>query len=162
MGNSVNNSNLFIAIYAFTAYLLIKAIYGAFFTKLKTFEDYQKRSAHFVSYFKARQKSINIMEKALTELNLKHEEKISALFQIGVQYHFKKDYAKAITYFDQVWGYIKKSKIPYEKMLACIVVSNYNVGNKEKAREIYHTLKNKERYDQRFEQLSYLESTIFK
>ncbi|MGB5824060.1 MAG: hypothetical protein WBH44_08270 [Proteocatella sp.] len=162
MGNNVNNSYLFIAIYIFTAYLLIKAIYGAFFTKLKTFEDYQKRSAHFVSYFKARQKAINVMESAIIDLNLKNDEKISAIFQIGVQYHYKRDYTKAITYFDQVWGYIKKSKIPYEKMLACIIVSNYNVGNKEKAREVYHILKNKGKYDPRYEQLSYLESTIFK
>lgn len=162
MGNNVNNSYLFIAIYVFTAYLLIKAIYGAFFTKLITFEDYQKRSAHFVSYFKARQQAINVIEKAIIDLNLKNDEMVSALFQIGVQYHYKRDYAKAITYFDQVWGYIKKSKIPYEKMLACIVVSNYNVGNKEKAREVYHILKNKEKYDPRYEQLSYLESTIFK
>ena len=102
------------------------------------------------------------MQMAIKNLDLNSEEKTSALFQIGVQYHFKKDYNKAVEYFDQVWDYIRKSKVPYEKMLACIIVSNYNIGKKEKAREIYHALRIKERYDPRFEQLSYLESTIFK
>ncbi len=162
MGNNGTNNYFFIAIYIFTAYLLIKAVYRAFGVKLVTFEDYQKRSAHYVSYFRARQQAINVIEMAMKNLDLKNDEKMAALFQIGVQYHFKRDYAKAAEYFDQVWGYIKKSKVPYEKMMACMIVSNYNIGNKDKAREIYHVLKTKEKYDPRYEQLSYLESTIFK
>ena len=54
MGNDVSYSYIIIAIYIFSAYLLVKAVRGAFFTKLETFEDYQKRSAHYVSYFKAK------------------------------------------------------------------------------------------------------------
>lgn len=162
MGNNTGNNYFFIIIYIFSAYLLVKAIYTAFFTKLVTFEDYQRRSAHYVSYFKARQKAIEVMERALTELDLNNEEKTSAVFQIGVQYHYKRDYKKAVEYFDKVWNYIKKSKVPYEKMLACIVVANYNLGNKDKAREIYHVLRTKEKYDPRYSQLDYLEGTIFK
>jgi len=162
MGNDVTGSYVLVAIYVFSAYLLFRAIKIAFFTKLETFDDYQKRSAHYFTYFRARNKSIEVMNRALNDLDLNAEEKNAALFQIGIQYHFKKDYKKAVEYFDQVWGYIKKSKVPYEKMLACIIVSNYNLGDKEKARTIYHTLRLKERYDPRFEQLSYLESTIFK
>lgn len=162
MGNDVTVNYVLIAIYIFTAYLLIRAIKIAFFTKLENFDDYQRRSGHYVSYFRSRNKAIETMQIALDTLELNSEEKNSALFQIGIQYHFKKDYRKAVEYFDQVWGYIKKSKIPYEKMLACIVVANYNLGEKEKARAIYHTLLLKAKYDPRFEQLSYLESTIFK
>lgn len=162
MGNSTPQNYFFILIYVFSAYLLVKAVYSAFFTKLETFEDYQKRSAHYVSYFKARQKSIDVLEMALRDLKLNNEQRTSVLFQIGVQYHYKKDYKKAVEYFDQIWNYIKKSKVPYEKMLACIVVANYNLGNKDKAREVYHILKNKEKYDPRYSELSYLEGTIFK
>lgn len=151
-----------IIIYIATIYILARAVYKAFFTKLKTFDDYQKRSAHYISYFRSRKKAIKIMELAMQNLELNKEQTTSALFQIGVHYHYMRDYKKALEYFDKVWGDIKKSKNPYEKMLACIVVSNYNVGNKEKAREIYHHLRKKESYDPRFEQLSYLEGTIFK
>lgn len=160
--NSSSYNFFIIAIYVFTLYLLTKAIYKAFFTKLVTFEDYQKRSAHFMTYFKAKNKAIKVLEDAMENLELSHADKVSALFQIGVLYHYKKDYKKAVEYFDQVWGYIKKNKTPYEKMFACIVVANYNLGNKEKAREVYHILKMKEKYDPRYDQLSYLESTIFK
>ena len=70
MGNDVSYSYIIIAIYIFSAYLLVKAVRGAFFTKLETFEDYQKRSAHYVSYFKARQKAIDVMQMAIRNLDL--------------------------------------------------------------------------------------------
>lgn len=162
MGNNNAYNYFLIAIYIFSAYLLFRAIYTAFFTKLVTFEDYQKRSFHYISYFKARKKAIDILEKTLRDFDLNNEQKNSVLFQIGVQYHYKKDYNKAVEYFDQSWNYIKKSKVPYEKMLACIVVANYNLGKKDKAREIYHILKSKVKYDPRYNELSYLENTIFK
>lgn len=151
-----------VLIYVFSIYLIARAVYKAFFTKLKTFDDYQKRAAHNVSYFRSRKRAIKTMEEAMEKLELTKEQKTAVIFQIGVHYHYMRDYKKAVEYFDQVWGEIKKSRNPYEKMLACIIVSNYNVGNKEKAREIYHYLRKKESYDPRFEQLSYLESTIFK
>ena len=37
MGNDVSYSYIIIAIYIFSAYLLVKAVRGAFFTKLETF-----------------------------------------------------------------------------------------------------------------------------
>ena len=75
------------------------------------------------------------------ELDLSEEEKSFINFQIGVNYYYKKKYEKAIEYFEVAWPYLKKAKIPYNKIYASIVVSYYDVGEKEKAREIVNEAK---------------------
>lgn len=157
------NSIFFILLYTSIGLLFLRGVYKTFFMKLETPMDYVKKANYLTSYYKLRNMAIRTLEDALVRFeNLSDEEKSFINFQIGVNYYYKKKYHKAIQYYELSWPYLKKAKIPYNKIYASIVVAYYDTGNKEKAREIYHFLIGKEKYDPRFVALTYLENSIFK
>lgn len=158
-----NNQWFFVILYIFCAWMLIRSIYKAFFLKLETVDDYMKRAHYAVSFFKARNYALRLLQKALSVFpDVSAQEFAFIHFQIGYLYFEKKDFEKAVEHFDLAWPFLKKSKLSYSRAYAALVVANYNVGNKEKAREWYHYLRRKEQSDPRFQGLSYLERSIFK
>ncbi|MGL5440614.1 MAG: hypothetical protein ACRDA4_09625 [Filifactoraceae bacterium] len=149
-------------IYFASVILIFRAVKKSFFSKLITFDDYVNRSKHFVMYFKNRTAAINVLKKALENKNISNVEKNELKIKIGILYNYKKEYAKAKLYFDEVLDYIKKEKLEFDRELASIVVVYYNLGDKETARKVYHWLRSKEKYEPRFELFSYLDNYIFK
>ncbi len=148
---------------AFCAAMVARSLYKAFFIKAETPSDYMKKAHYAVSFFKARRYSINLLQKALDTFdNLTEEEYSYIHFQIGLNQYYQKKFETAAVTFDKAWPFLKKSKIPYSRAYAAIVVSNYNIGKKEKAREIYHYLIKKQSYDPKFADLQYLEQRIFR
>lgn len=157
------NKIFFIALYSVIAAFFLKGLYKTFFMKLDSPMDYVKKANYLTSFYKMRSLAIRTLEEALEKCDFLTEEEESFInFQIGVNYYYKKKYSEAIKYYEKAWPYLKKAKIPYNKVYASIVVTYYDTGNKEKAREIYHYLIKKDRYDPRFASLSYLENSIFK
>lgn len=157
------NSTFFPLLYSAIGILFLRGVYKTFMVKPDTAMDYMTKANYLTSFYKMRGLAIKTLQEALNRFdNLSEEEKSFINFQIGVNYYYKKKYEKAIEYFEVAWPYLKKAKIPYNKIYASIVVAYYDVGEKEKAREMYHYLKNKEKYDPRFGALSYLENSIFK
>lgn len=143
--------------------MVLRSIYKTFFSKLETPQDYMKRANYAVSFFRMRNYANKVLLSALDAFDdLSEEERSFIHFQLGVNYYQQRKNEEAVKHFDIAWPYIKKAKIPYNRIYASIVVANYNIGNKDRAREIYHYLLSKEKYDPRFGALNYLESRIFK
>ena len=131
--------------------------------KLEKPMDYVQKANYLTTFYKMRSQAIKTLNRALIDFDHLTDEEYSFInFQIGVNYYNKKKYVEAVKYFDLAWPFLKKAKIPFNKIYASIVVANYDIGNKEKAREIYHFLIQKQKYDSRFASLAYLESSIFK
>lgn len=161
----MNNGNqvFFTVFYIFCAVMVARSIYKAFFAKLETPNDYMNRANYAVSFFRARNYAIKLLEKGLVSIDkLTDEENSFMHFQIGINLYAKRKFNEAAKHFDIAWPYLKKSKIPYNKIYASIVATYYNIGQKDKAREVYHYLMQKEKYDPRFGALQYLENSIFK
>ncbi|MDO5095349.1 MAG: hypothetical protein Q4D65_02215 [Peptostreptococcaceae bacterium] len=160
---SKDNQLFFTILYIFCGIMLLRSIQKAFFTKLEQPSDYMKRANYAVSFFKARNYANNLLQKALDRFDNLTEEELSFIhFQMGYNYFDKRNFEQAAKHFELSWPFLKKAKISYNKGYASLVVAFYNIGQKEKAREIYHYLRKKESYDPRFAALEYLERSIFK
>lgn len=161
----MNNSNqiFFTIFYIFCGSMVLRSIYKTFFAKVETPRDYMKKANYAASFFRMRSYANKVLFDALDRFeHLTDEERSFIHFQIGINLYQQRKNEEAVKHFDIAWPYLNKAKIPYNKIYASIVVANYNVGNKDKAREIYHYLLAKRKYDPRFEALGYLESSIFK
>ncbi len=157
------NQIFFAALYTFIGVMVLRCIYISFIIKPQTPQDYMKKANYAVSLFKARNYANKILTEALEKFeNLTEEERAFLHFQKGINDYMKRDNVSAVKNFDIAWPFLKKAKIPFSKIYASIVVANYNVGKKDKAREIYHHLMQKSKYDPRFSSLGYLEMKIFK
>lgn len=157
------NSIFFALLYLFIGAMFLRGIYKTTFMRLNSPQDYIKKAYYLTNYYRMRSLSTKTLEDALRVFPTMSEEERSFIeFQIGVNYHKKRKLDLAIQHYEKAWPFLKKAKIPFSKVYASIVVAYYDVGEKEKAREIYHFLMQKEKYDPRFAALSYLESSIFK
>ena len=159
-----NFSEIFFKLlYVTMGLMFLRGIQKTLFMKLNTPMDYVQKANYLTAFYKMRGQAIKTLQSALDNFDeLTDEENSFIHFQIGVNYFYKKKYTEAVKYFDIAWPFLKKAKIPFNKIYASIVVANFDIGNKEKAREIYHFLLNKQKYDPRFASLSYLENSIFK
>lgn len=158
-----SNQMFFTALYIFFALMLLRSIYKTFFMKLQTPQDYVKKANYAVGFFKARNYANKVLYEALDRFDTMSEEERSFIhFHIGLNLYQKRKNEEAVKHFDLAWPYLKKAKIPYNRIYAALVAANYNIGKKDKAREIYHHLISKEKYDPRFSSLQYLEKSIFK
>lgn len=149
-------------IYAFSIILVIRVIYRAFFTKLETAVDYHQRAFNYEIYFQNRNMAINLMQQALLIDKFNDVEKASFHLKIGILYFKMKKFDKAKDSFENILNYIKNEKFSYTKDLSAIVLTYYNLGEKDKARKIYHWLMSKEKYDYDFSNLRYLDTYIWK
>lgn len=157
------SSIFFKVLYIAIGLMFLRGIHKTLFMKLEKPMDYVQKANYLTTFYKMRTQAIKTLNSALNNFeNLTDEEYSFINFQIGVNYYYKKKYSEAVKYFDIAWPFLKKAKIPFNKIYATIVVANYDVGNKEKAREIYHFLMQKQKYDPRFESFAYLENSIFK
>lgn len=159
--NSLNQV-FFALLYAFIGIMAVRCIYISFFTKPIAPQEYMKKANYAVSLFKARRYANRVLLEALSLENLTEEEKAFIHFQRGFNHYMMRNNAEAVKDFEAAWPFLKKSRIPFNKAYASIVVAYYNVGKKDKAREIYHYLLQKSGYDSRFTSLQYLETRIFK
>lgn len=137
-------------------------MYRAFFGKLETVHDYHKRAANYVIYFSSKRKAIKVLDEALANPSFNEIERSSIYLQKGILYYRLKNYNKSKENFEPILKYLKKEKFPYTKELSAVILTYYNLGEKEKARELYHILKGKEKYDKGFSELSYLDRYIWK
>lgn len=149
-------------IYAFSIILLIRVIYKAFFTKLETVVDYHQRAFNYVNYFQNRTMAINLLEQALSMDKFNNVEKASFHLKIGILYFKMKKFEEAKESFENILSYIRSENFSYTKELSAIVLTYYNLGEKDKARKIYHWLLSKEKYDPDFSNLRYLDTYIWK
>lgn len=150
-----------ILIYIVSIILFSKAIYKVFFAPLKDVNGYVNKSICYVTYLKAWNSAIKVLEKGITDENLSIDDRNYLKIRIGIVYIMKKDYKKAMDYLDKNLLYIKNGKFKYTKDIASIVAVYYNFGEKEKARKIYQWLKSKIDYDSEFEAIYDLESYIY-
>lgn len=113
-------------------------------------------------YFSNKKKAIKVLDDALANPNFNEVERSSLFLQKGILYYRLKDYNKSKENFEPILKYLKKEKFPYTKELSAVILTYYSLGEKEKARELYHILKAKEKYDKGFSELSYLDRYIWK
>lgn len=125
-------------------------------------QDYHKRAANHVIYFSNKKRAIKILDLALENPSFNEVERGSIFLKKGILYYRLKNYEKAKESFEPILKYLKKEKFPYTKELSAVILTYYNLGEKEKARELYHILKGKEKYDPGFSELSYLDRYIWK
>lgn len=149
-------------IYILSAVVLLRVIYKYYFSPLNTIEDYHQRAFAYETILLSKRLSINFLKKGLQDERLTQIEKASIKLRLGILYYRLRDYQQSVDYFEMIINYIKKGKFPYTRNLSAIVLSYYNLGKKEKARELYHYLLAKESYDMNFSKLRYLDRYIWK
>lgn len=154
MNNSYNY--LYILCFVFLGF----AIFRGVFVKLNSPYDYMKKSRNIVAMFRAYDYANKLLEEALQKFDLTDEEFSFINFQIGTNYYQKKQYKEAILYFDKAWDFLEKENIPYSKAYEFMIKANIYIGDKEKARKIYKSLRKKEVYDLGFTKLHYLEKDL--
>ena len=153
---------LMIIIYLFSIIILVKVIRRAFFIELKTALDYHQRAMNYQIYFQNKTKSIKILEEGLLNPNFSKTEKGSFHLSIGILYYKMKKFDKAKEQFESIMDFIKKENFSYMKDLSAVVLTYFELGEKDKARTIYHYLRAKEKYDPDFDKLDYLDLYIWK
>jgi hypothetical protein len=69
---------------------------------------------------------------------------------------------KAKEHFDKILDFVRKDNFKYMKDISAIVLTYYELGEKDTARKIYHWLRAKEKFDPDFDKLDYLDLYIWK
>ena len=149
-------------IYIFSGILLIRVIYRAFFTELKTATDYHQRAMNYEIYFQNRSKAIKLLEQAIEKPEFTRTEKGSFDLKIGILYYKMKKLNKAKEHFDKILDFVRKDNFKYMKDISAIVLTYYELGEKDTARKIYHWLRAKEKFEPDFDKLDYLDLYIWK
>ncbi len=154
--------DMMIIIYILSIIILVRVVYRAFFTELKTAIDYHQRAMNYQIYFQNKSKSIKILEQALLNPDFNRTDKGSFHLSIGILYYKMKKFDKAKEHFESILDFIKKDNFSYMKDLSAVVLTYFELGEKDKARIIYHWLRAKEKYDPDFGKLDYLDLYIWK
>lgn len=149
-------------VYILVIIFLIRAVYRAFFIKLRKPEDYIIRAKYWVSYFGARKKAIKTLEEGLELPGLDQIDRDRLNLCIGNEYYFKKDFENAVVYFDKINTLFYQKGLLFDKSYLNVIMSYYNVGRKNDARKLYHTLRKNEKFDPKYGYLQSLDMRIFK
>ncbi len=115
-----------------------------------------------ISYFGAKKRAVAVLQRGL-ELPDNTKEEVDELnFQIGNTYYLLKNYTEAAAYYDKMKERLKAKSFPYDKGYLHMIMSYYNAGRAEMARQIYHNLMNRQLQDARFGMVDTLKNRIFK
>lgn len=127
-------------------------IYKNYYKSLKTLSDYNNRAMRL----RNKEKSLNILRKALSLDKLSSIEKASLFLDIGILHYGLKQYKEAVLSFDEAFKLSKDHKFLYEKKFQKVIKAYIYANEKEKAKKLIESLASREYYDSNFKKIKSL------
>lgn len=123
--------------------------------KVKTAEQALMRALTWVKLYR-KDKALAYLIKSV-DLMKDDKEKASLFKMIGMRYYRKKEYSKAVHYFNQSFEIALLLKFYYNSELHHVLMAYLHLNQKDRAKELYYNFLERCTYDKKFNKLKKLE-----